>query len=130
MLDEESKNTFMRPQGSTVDTKRHFFVAFVVRVLQVEAGWLSNVHLVRGQRKFLANHAPYLHIDLWPIECGFILCLNERYVAIYHGAAYHVFRFEPQAFVIHILLAESCLAMQRQAHHIFLDSKQFKVFEI
>ena len=47
-----------------------------------------------------------------------------------HGAAHHVLRLEPQPLVVHVFLAEPLLAVQAQAHHVFLDAKQGEVLEI
>src|SRR5215210_4486968 len=96
--------------------KWDLFITFLVRKLQVEALRDSKIDLVRHEREFPSDGTPDLYINLWTIECGFIFRLYIRHSAVYHGAAHHLLRFDPQTFVVHIFFAQTRFGMQGQAH--------------
>ena len=68
----------MRTQGRPVDDQRGFRVIFLVGKFQFEPPALGKINLVGGQRKFPADGAPYLHINLGSVKCRFVRYFHKR----------------------------------------------------
>src|SRR5215212_8560024 len=96
-----------------MDAKRNLLVAFAVRKLQIETLGDSEIHLICHQREFSAYGTPNLYINFWTIERGFIFGFHVRYITSVHCTTNHLFRLEPQSFIIYIFFAKAGLAMQR-----------------
>ena len=130
MLDQEADHTFVRGERRAVNAERHFIVTFFICELQVKTLRHGKIHLICGKREFLADGAPNLHIDLGSVERGFILRFHKGDVAIRHGAPHHIFRLQPQALIVHVLLAQTLFGMQTKTHDILVDVKDLKIFVV
>src|SRR5690349_3428638 len=130
MLDQEPDHTLMRSEWRSMDAERNFFIAFLVRELQIEARRNGKINLVRGEREFTPDGTPDLHIDLRSIERGFVFRFHIRDATVHHGSAHHLFRLDPQTLVIYVLFAKTGFAMQTQAHHKFIETEQLEVTEV
>src|SRR6201999_3034028 len=98
--------TLVRTQRSAVYDQGRLRMVVLIGEFQLETPPLGKVYLVGSQGELPPDRAPYLYIDLGPVECGLIRHLDIRGIGPYQHIPHQGFRFLPKLWLIDILLTQ------------------------
>src|SRR2546429_5731856 len=130
MFDEEADETFVGAERGAMDAERNLLGVIAIFVNEIEPAWLSEIDLVRGDRKFAADRAPGLDVDLRPVERGFVRDFYEIDSGILENVSRHLFGLFPKLGLVDKFLSELRRIVGGKAHHVFVDAEELEVFQI
>src|ERR1700731_1272205 len=106
MFDQKSDETFMRAERRAMNAERRLLGVVLVFVNEIEPARLREIDLIGRNRKFAADHAPRLDVDLRSVKGSFIRDLDIIDSGVLQNVAGHLFGLFPKLRFIDKLLSE------------------------
>src|SRR5436190_23980645 len=116
----------MGAEGCAMNAKRCLLGVVLVFVNEIEPARLREIDLIGRNRKFAANHAPRLDVDLWSVKGRFIRNFDIIDAGILQDIARHLLRFFPKLWLIDKFLTEFGWIVGREPHQISLDPEELE----
>src|SRR6266576_3622167 len=126
MLDQKSDETFVRAKRCAMNTDRNLVDVVAVFITKIETTRLRKIDLVRCDGKLTSDHAPGLHVDLWPVKGSFVRHFDIVDPRVLQNVARHFLGLFPKLGLINKLLAELARIVRRETHQIFVDSEELE----
>ncbi len=130
MLDEEADEALVGTEWRAVNAQRRFLGVVAVLVNKAKTRGHRKIHLIRRDGEFPPDRAPDLHIDLWPVEGGFVRNLNIVNARFDKDLAHHVLGFFPEDRIVHEFHPELGRVVGGESHDILIDAEDLEVLEI
>ena len=116
VFDQESDETFVGAERSTVDAQWRFFGVLARGVFQPESRWNGEIDLVGGDCEFATDGTPNLDVDLRSVEGCFVGNFDVVDTRFLENVAHHIFSLYPELLIVDELLAQLLRVMSREAH--------------
>src|SRR5437763_4077534 len=107
-----------------MNAKRNLVNVVSVLVAKIEIARLGEIDLVSRDRELTTDHAPRLHVDLWPVKRSFVWHLDVIDSRVFQNIARHLLGLFPKLRLVDKFLAKLRGIMRREAHQIFIDAEE------
>src|SRR5262245_19301936 len=106
MLDQESNETFVRPQRCAMNADWRFFGVIAVLVNEIKPARLCEIDLIGGKCELASDHAPDLHIDLRTVKRRFVRHFHVVNSGILEDVPRHLLSLLPKIGFVDKILSE------------------------
>src|SRR3954451_4957127 len=96
MLDQKSDEPFVCAKRRAMNTDRDLVDVIAVLIAKVKIARLREIDLVSRDGKLASDHAPRLHVDLWPVKGRFVWHFDVIDPGVFQNIARHLFGLFPK----------------------------------